>query len=127
MNILFVVSSSDVGFWLAQLTHPFWHFSERGNRVHFASPAGGKVEWDRLSDPYSPGSWEAQDLVSRGFLSNAAPVARLESTLAPDNVVPEHYDAALTLSYPTFGHEVPTIDQFLAAVETRQETQLRRA
>lgn len=39
----------------------------------------------------------------------------------------EAHDAALTLSYPTFGHEVLTVDQFLAAVETTRETQLRRA
>lgn len=93
MKILFVVSSSEVGFWLAELTHPYWHFSERRHEIHFASPAGGKVKWDRLSDPYAPGSWEAQDLVSKGFLSDAALVARLDSTLALRDVVPGQYAA----------------------------------
>jgi nicotinamidase-related amidase len=32
----------------------------------------------------------------------------------------EAHDAALTLSYPTFGHQVTTIDEFLAAVEPAQ-------
>jgi nicotinamidase-related amidase len=33
----------------------------------------------------------------------------------------EAHDAALTLSYPTFGHNVTTIDAFLAAVEPVRE------
>lgn len=32
----------------------------------------------------------------------------------------EAHDAAITLSYPTFGHEVTTIDDFLAAIEPVQ-------
>jgi putative intracellular protease/amidase len=93
MKILAVVSSADLGFWLAELTHPFWHFSERGTDVVIASPKGGKVKADTLSDPYSEGSWESGDLVSRGFLSDPKLVERLESTLALKDVNPDDYDA----------------------------------
>lgn len=93
MKILFLVSSADIGFWLAELTHPYWHFDERAHEVDFASPAGGKVIWDRTSDPYAEGSWEAGDLVSKGFLSDKALAARLQATIALKDVRPEAYDA----------------------------------
>jgi hypothetical protein len=35
-----------IGFWWAELTHPYWEFSERGYRVDVASPDGGKLEGD---------------------------------------------------------------------------------
>ncbi len=93
MKILFLVSSAKLGFWLAELTRPYWHFIERGHEVDFASPVGGKVAWDRTSDPYSEGSWEANDLVSKGFLSDKALISRLEATIALKDVHPEGYDA----------------------------------
>ncbi|WP_397448227.1 type 1 glutamine amidotransferase domain-containing protein [Pseudomonas sp. NA-150] len=93
MKILCIVSSSSLGFWLAELTHPYWHFSERGHEVDFASPAGGKLKWDATSDPFAEGSWEADDLVSKGFLSDTKLTARLDATLALKDVVPENYDA----------------------------------
>jgi putative intracellular protease/amidase len=93
MKILFLVSSADIGFWLAELTHPYWHFTERGGQVDFASPAGGKIKWDRTSDPYSEGSWEPNDVVSKGFLSDKTLTARLDSTIALQDVRPEDYDA----------------------------------
>ncbi|PRY04472.1 type 1 glutamine amidotransferase domain-containing protein [Paraburkholderia sp. BL25I1N1] len=93
MNILFVVSSADIGFWLAELTHPYWHLAERGHKVDFASPAGGKVKIDPTSDPYSEGSWEANDLVSKGFLSDKSLAGLLESTIPLKEVRPDDYDA----------------------------------
>jgi putative intracellular protease/amidase len=93
VKILFLVSSSDIGFWLAELTHPYWHFTERGAQVDFASPAGGKVKFDTTSDPYSATSWEKHDLVSKGFLSDKILAARLETTLALKDVKLEDYDA----------------------------------
>lgn len=93
MKILFVVSSAKIGFWLAELTHPYWHLAERGHTVEFASPAGGKVIVDPTSDPYAEGTWEANDLVSKGFLSDKTLAARLETTTPLNAVRPEEYDA----------------------------------
>lgn len=93
MKILTVVSSADIGFWLAELTHPYWHFLEQGHEMVVASPKGGKVTADKLSDPYSDGSWEANDLVSRGFLSDPILVAKLETTVALKDVDPAEFDA----------------------------------
>lgn len=93
MKILFIVSSSKVGFWLAELTHPFWHFTERGHTVDIASPEGGLVHPDPTSDPYTDGSWEKDDIVSKGFLSDKSLAARLTTTIALRDVHPEDYDA----------------------------------
>ena len=57
-----------VGFWAAELTHPYYELTERGAEVTIASPAGGKVEFDNLSDPRDPSEWSAEDLISMGFI-----------------------------------------------------------
>ena len=93
MKVLFLVSSADIGFWLAELTHPFWHIVERGAEVDFASPKGGKIVPDPMSNPYSEKSLEGGDIVSKGFLADKSLVARLDSTIALKDVRPEDYDA----------------------------------
>jgi putative intracellular protease/amidase len=93
MKVLFIISNSDTAFWLSEVTHPYWHLTERGIEVDFASPQGGKVVWDRYSDPYGENSTEPDDLVSKGFLSDKALVAKLERTLKLSDVDLDAYDA----------------------------------
>jgi putative intracellular protease/amidase len=93
MRVLFIISSSDTAFWLSEVTHPYWHLSERGVEVDFASPAGGKVVYDPYSDPYFAQSTEPDDLVSKGFLSDKALVARFDATLRLKDVDLGTYDA----------------------------------
>jgi putative intracellular protease/amidase len=93
MKVLFIISSSETAFWLSEVTHPYWHLVERGIEVDFASPAGGKVVFDRYSDPFFEHSTEANDLVSKGFLSDASLVAQLDSTLRLKDVDLDAYDA----------------------------------
>ena len=38
MKVLFVISSSETAFWLSEVTHPYWHLTERDVEVDFASP-----------------------------------------------------------------------------------------
>src|SRR5437763_14208968 len=56
-----------VGFWAAELTHPYYELTERGAEVTIASPDGGKVEMDALSDPRDPSEGSAEDLITMGF------------------------------------------------------------
>ena len=93
MKVLFIISSSDTAFWLSEVTHPFWHLAERGVEVDFASPQGGKVVYDPYSDPYFEHSTEAEDLVSKGFLSDKKLVTKLETTLKLSDVDLRRYDA----------------------------------
>ena len=82
-----------VGFWAAELTHPYYEFSEAGYEVTIASPAGGKVELDQLSDPRDPSKWSSEDLISMGFLNTPELVDLLAGTpkLADENL--DCYDA----------------------------------
>jgi putative intracellular protease/amidase len=93
MKVLFIISSSDTAFWLSEVTHPYWHLTERGVEIDFASPKGGKVVYDPYSDPYFANSTEREDLVSKGFLSDKTLVAKLESTLKLKEVDLSVYDA----------------------------------
>ncbi len=43
-----------VGFWASELTHPYYEFTEVGYEVEIASPKGGKIEMDAMSDPRDP-------------------------------------------------------------------------
>jgi hypothetical protein len=40
MKVLFIITSSDIGTWLSEVTHPYWHLTERGvdstSRVRWA-------------------------------------------------------------------------------------------
>ncbi len=93
MKVLFILSSSDTAFWLSEVTHPYWHLTERGVEVDFASPKGGKVVYDPYSDPYFENSTEADDLVSKGFLADEKLVAKLAATLKLSDVDLDQYDA----------------------------------
>jgi putative intracellular protease/amidase len=56
-----------IGFWWAELTHPYWEFTERGYEVTIASPQGGELVPDGFSDPEDASGYSAHDLVSLGF------------------------------------------------------------
>jgi putative intracellular protease/amidase len=93
MKVLFIISSSETAFWLSEVSHPYWHFTERGVEVDFASPNGGKIVYDQYSDPYFEKSLEPEDLVSKGFLSDKKVQAKLENTLKLEDVDLTQYDA----------------------------------
>jgi putative intracellular protease/amidase len=59
-----------VGFWWAELTHPYWEFVQRGYEVGVFSPDGGRLEADRWSDPRDESGYSAEDLLSLGFLTS---------------------------------------------------------
>jgi len=69
-----------VGFWGAELTHPYYELTERGVQVTIASPAGGKVEMDSLSDPRDDSKWSAEDLITMGFVNTPELMELLETT-----------------------------------------------
>jgi putative intracellular protease/amidase len=93
MKVLFVISSSETAFWLSEVTHPYWHLTERDVEVDFASPQGGKVVFDHYSDPHFEKSMEPNDLVSKGFLADKKAAAKLENTVKLSDVDLSQYDA----------------------------------
>jgi len=84
-----------VGFWGAELTHPYYELTERGVEVTIASPAGGKVELDGLSDPRDESKWSAEDLITMGFLNTPELVALLDDTPRLADLNLGEYDAIM--------------------------------
>ena len=82
-----------VGFWAAELTHPYLEFTERGVEVTIASPEGGQVEFDNLSDPRDESKWSADDLISMGFVNTPDLVALLADTPGLADLDYDDYDA----------------------------------
>jgi putative intracellular protease/amidase len=84
-----------VGFWGAELTHPYYELTERGLQVTIASPDGGKVEMDSLSDPRDPSQWSAEDLVTMGFVNTPALMQMLADTPRLADLDLDEFDAIM--------------------------------
>lgn len=82
-----------IGFWWAELTHPFWAFEEAGYAVDIASPAGGDLIADGYSDPEDASGYSASDILSLGFKKSPAHAERLKATPAASSMDLEGYDA----------------------------------
>jgi putative intracellular protease/amidase len=82
-----------VGFWAAELTHPYYEFTRVRYDVTVASPDGGKVELDALSDPRDESKWSADDLISMGFLSTPELVALFDDTPRLADLDLDRFDA----------------------------------
>jgi putative intracellular protease/amidase len=84
-----------VGFWGAELTHPYYELTDRGVEVTIASPAGGKVEMDSLSDPRDDSKWSADDLITMGFVNTPQLMALLERTPSLLDLDLDEFDAIM--------------------------------
>ncbi|MBO6601808.1 MAG: type 1 glutamine amidotransferase domain-containing protein [Roseicyclus sp.] len=82
-----------VGFWWAELTHPFWTFTEAGYEVEIVSPKGGDLMADGFSDPEDESQYSAHDILSLGFKASPAHSARLQATRSIADVSVDDYDA----------------------------------
>jgi putative intracellular protease/amidase len=85
----------DVGFWGAELTHPYYELSQNGVEVTIASPNGGRVQLDALSDPRDPSKWSSEDLITMGFVNTPELMALLEDTPKLSDLDLEEYDAIM--------------------------------
>src|SRR5690242_5269805 len=82
-----------IGFWWAELSHPYWEFTDHGYAVEIASPDGGKIEADAWSDPRHESGYSADDLLSLGFLNSGKHAALLEKPTPLADVELADYDA----------------------------------
>lgn len=82
-----------IGFWWAELTHPYWTFTEAGYEVEIVSPKGGDLQADGFSDPEDASGYSAHDLVSLGFKKSAKHAALLKGTKSIKDVNINDYDA----------------------------------
>jgi putative intracellular protease/amidase len=82
-----------IGFWWAELTHPFWVFTEAGYEIEIRSPRGGALVADGYSDPEDASGYSAHDILSLGFKKSKGHAALLENTMPIDGVTVADYDA----------------------------------
>jgi putative intracellular protease/amidase len=84
-----------IGFWWSELTHPYYVLSERGYEIEVFSPEGGACEADALSDPRDPSGYQANDLVSLGFIHTEKLAARVGETRPVAQIEVDRFDAIL--------------------------------
>jgi putative intracellular protease/amidase len=82
-----------VGFWWAELTHPYWAFVEAGYEVEIRSPKGGDLMGDGYSDPEDDSQYSADDILSLGFKKSPKHAELLTNTQSIADVDPADYDA----------------------------------
>ena len=82
-----------VGFWAAELFHPLHEFTKARYEVTVASPEGGRVAVDAMSDPRDPSRWSGDDVISMGSLHTAEIAALLERTPALGDLDLDAFDA----------------------------------
>ena len=99
-----------VGFWWAELTHPYFQFTEAGYEVELFSPLGGRCEADAMSDPDDPSGWQAEDVISRGYKHDPQLLKLLETTRPVDEIDLQRFDAIVVAGGqgPMFTFEAAT-------------------
>jgi putative intracellular protease/amidase len=91
-RVLFVLTSHDrlgdtgkeTGFYLPEVTHPYYVFEQAGIEVEFVSPQGGKAPMIGV---------DLQDPLNQAFLDNPKTVDQVENTLSPSEIDLTRYDA----------------------------------
>ena len=89
------VTQWPVGFWWAELTHPYLTFREAGYEIDIVSPKGGDLIGDGLSDPEHESKYSADDLISMGFKKSPDHAALLIGTKSLREVDLDRYDGIM--------------------------------
>ncbi|MEY3868676.1 MAG: hypothetical protein RLZZ338_2567 [Cyanobacteriota bacterium] len=82
-----------VGFWAAELIHPYDIFTKAGLSVTIASPRGGKVEFDSLSDPRDASGYSKDDTLSLEYINQPEFMQLLENTPDITSINAADFDA----------------------------------
>ena len=81
-----------IGFWWAELSHPYWEFTERGYEVEVFSPEGGDLVADGYSDPEDESGYSAHDLISLGFKKSPHTAALVANTRSIREIELDQFD-----------------------------------
>jgi putative intracellular protease/amidase len=106
-----------VGFWAAELMHAYKLFIDNGYDVTIASPRGGKVEIDALSDPRDSSGYSKDDTISLKFLQDMNFRNLLENTKKVTDFSSDDFDAIVVVGGQgpmfTFKQETGLQNKFL--------------
>ena len=84
-----------VGFWWAELTHPYYVLTEAGYEIEVFSPNGGKCEADGMSDPRDSSGYSSSDLISMGFIATQNLAQIVENTKKASEINVNKFDAII--------------------------------
>lgn len=84
-----------IGFWWAELTHPYQEFVGHGYAVDICSPDGGKLQADDWSDPRDERRLMADDLISLGFIHSPLHAPLIDDSKPINQIRVSDYDAIL--------------------------------
>jgi len=104
-RVVFVVSNEvnpgpagfPIGYYLTELAHPYWLFQQRGYTMEIASPLGGRVVHDAMSDPEGGRFGPPQDFLSIGFKHSPRVKPLLENTKKLSDVKMADHDAIFVI------------------------------
>jgi putative intracellular protease/amidase len=83
-----------VGLWASELFHPLSAFEKQGYKVTIASPDGGAIAFDAMSDPRDASQYSASDTISLDYIENRPDIMELLSaTPAINSLALGDYDA----------------------------------
>lgn len=93
-NVLIVVTNHETlgktgkktGYYLPEVTHPYYKFKDAGFDVTFASPSGGYA-------PMDPKSLDLKDPYNKKFYENKKLMDKLKNTVSLENVDANKFDA----------------------------------
>lgn len=102
-NILIVVANEiahptmgfPLGFWAAELTHPYAELVAHGHAITIASLQGGNATVDAYSDPRHESGYSAHDFVSLGFLTSPRHAPLLDTTAPLADINPADHAAII--------------------------------
>jgi putative intracellular protease/amidase len=119
--VLSATTNWPVGFWWSELTHPYFKLKEKGYEVEIFSYYGGKCEADAMSNPEDASQWQAEDVISRGYIHDPEFVKLVENTRAAKDIDVNKFDAIIIAGGqgPMFTIEkvTDTIKKFVAFYE----------
>ena len=93
-NVLMVVTNHDklgstgkkTGYYLPEVSHPYYKFKKAGYKIVFASPKGGKA-------PMDPKSKDLGDALNKKFFMNKKLMSELDNTVSLLKINPKEYAA----------------------------------
>ncbi|MGF1703554.1 type 1 glutamine amidotransferase domain-containing protein [Photobacterium makurazakiensis] len=81
-------TGTQTGFWLSELTHPYYALVDRGISVDIVSIMGGEA-------PVDPKSWDEEDVSNARFLATPELVEQLKNSALLSDTTPLDYQAII--------------------------------
>lgn len=108
------VTGWPIGFWAAELTHPYREFEAAGYEAVLFSPEGGELFVDDYSDPFAENGYSADDEISKAFLADPETRALLDKTTPLAELDPADFDTVFLVGgqgpMVTYRHN-PAVEQ----------------